>query len=286
MPDIIKIDRVCTMGLSKVLKEGEYILQIIAEVGIPPIVITNKKIYKTLFGSGVNIKNGERYDIENQVVEVFNFSVDNPIFQNTYKIVQNSDKTELKMLTYAIMTKLYSLWNIYNYLQNNWNVIYKTFNKNREEYSNLSETLPQIPFLKELFDAFCMETKDTISYFLTLFKVYYMKRDMMTPAVPMNACMSFIKSNNLLNIKEPFGELNAINEQFGQMRNAIVHIEDYETNSFLLYDVHLEKGNVLAPPMFEYKTKKMSGCHDVLEYVAFVYKSLLDISKQFLTTLV
>ena len=286
MPDVIVTDRVCTMELSKVFSEGEYIVQTIAEVGIPPVIITNKKIYKTLFGSGINIKTGKRYDIPTQVVEVLNFSIDNSIFQNTYKIVQNSDKTELKMLTYAIMTKLYSLWNIYNFLQDNWNKAYETFINNREEYENLSRTLPQIPFLKELFDAFCMEAKDMISYFLTLFKVYYMKQDIIAPAVGFKKCREYIKSSNFSEIKDIFDVLYLIDEKFTHIRNAIVHIEDYKQNSFVLYNVHLESRNILMPPFFEYKNNEHAGNSYVLEYMKFVYSNLLNISKQFLSTLV
>ena len=159
MPDVIVTDRVCTMELSKVFSEGEYIVQTIAEVGIPPVIITNKKIYKTLFGSGINIKTGKRYDIPTQVVEVFNFSVDHPIFQSTYKVVQHNNKQELKILSYAIMEEFNSILNIYNYLYDNWEKINISFSTNRSEYESLSKTLPQIPFLKEYFDAFLLKQR-------------------------------------------------------------------------------------------------------------------------------
>lgn len=80
--------------------------------------------------------------------------------------------------------------------------------------------------------------------------------------------------------------MNTINEQFSQIRNAIVHIEDYKTNSFMLYNVHIETGNVLMPPFFEYKNNNNVGNGYVLEYMQVVYNNLLNISKQFLSTLV
>lgn len=286
MPDVIVTDRVCTMELSKILGEGENIIDIIAEEGLPAVFITNKKMYKILLGQGINQKTGKKHNATNQVVGVFDFSKDHPIFQNTYNIVRYTDKKELKILTYSIMDKLYSILNIYNYLQNNWNNAQTNFLQNRNDYDNLCKALPQIPMLKEYFDAFCVETKDAISYILTLFKVYCKHQNILDKAINATECIDFIKEHNLTSLENIFNPLQKIDEQFRDIRNAVVHPENYKDNSFLLYNIYLSSDNVLMSPFFEYRNKEISGSNSVLEYVAFIYNSLLDLSKQFLSTLV
>ena len=243
-------------------------------------------MYKLLLGQGINLKTGARHNSANQVVELFNFSTDHPIFQSTYEIIQHTNKRELKILTYSIMEKLYSILTISDYLQNNWNEVYSMFSQNRQEYDNLCKTLPQIPLLKEYFDAFCTETKDAISYMLTLFKVYCMHKNILDKAVTVKQCLDFINKHNLANLKNIFEQIQKIDEQFRQIRNAMVHPENYNENMFLLSNIYLNADNMLMPPMFEYKTNKDCAAHDVLKYMYFMYNSLLSLSKQFLTILV
>ena len=279
-------DKVSVMNLSQIFSKEEHIIGMITEEGLPPIIITNKKMYKMVLGNGIIVETGERGVASNQVVEVFNFSVDHPIFQSTYKVVQHNNKQELKILSYAIMEEFNSILNIYNYLYDNWEKINISFSTNRSEYESLSKTLPQIPFLKEYFDAFFTETKDIISYLLTLFKIYYTHNNTKYKKSGVKDCIDFIKDNDLTNLKDIFEKLRDVSTLVLGARNAIVHPENHKENKFLLYNVYLNSDNVLMPPCFEYKSKDGSGEYDVLEYIDFVYKSLLDISKQFLTTLV
>ena len=279
-------DKVSVMNLSQIFSKEEHIIGMITEEGLPPIIITNKKMYKMVLGNGIIVETGERGVASNQVVEVFNFSVDHPIFQSTYKVVQHNNKQELKILSYAIMEEFNSILNIYNYLYDNWEKINISFSTNRSEYESLSKTLPQIPFLKEYFDAFFTETKDIISYLLTLFKIYYTHNNTKYKKSGVKDCIDFIKDTDLTHLKDIFEKLRDVSTLVLGARNAIVHPENHKENKFLLYNVYLNSDNVLMPPCFEYKSKDGSGEYDVLEYIDFVYKSLLDISKQFLTTLV
>ena len=279
-------DKVSMMDLSNILEEGECIIDIIKGENFPRIIITNKKMYKMVLGNGIIVETGERSVASNQVVEVFNFSVDHPIFQSTYKVVQHNNKQELKILSYAIMEEFNSILNIYNYLYDNWEKINISFSTNRSEYESLSKMLPQVPFLKEYFDAFFTETKDIISYLLTLFKIYYTHNNKKYEKSGVKDCIDFIKDNDLTNLKDIFEKLRDVSTLVLGARNAIVHPENHKKNKFLLYNVYLNSDNVLMPPCFEYKSKYGSGEYNVLEYIDFVYKSLLDISKQFLITLV
>lgn len=113
-------------------------------MGLPPIVVTNKKMYKMLLGQGIVVETGEPYNAHNQVVEVFDFSVEHPIFKSTYRIVKQSEKTELKILTYSIMEKLYSILKIRNYLRENWDEMHQAFLANRKDYDELWEYLKSV----------------------------------------------------------------------------------------------------------------------------------------------
>lgn len=69
-------NQVNVMDLSRIIDKEEYIVDLIAEVGLPPIVVTNKKMYKMLLGQGIVVETGEPYNAHNQLVEAFDFSVD------------------------------------------------------------------------------------------------------------------------------------------------------------------------------------------------------------------
>lgn len=279
-------NQVNVMDLSRIIDKKEYIVDLIAEVGLPLIVVTNKKMYKMLLGQGIVVETGEPHNAHNQVVEAFDFSVDHPIFKSTYQIVKQSEKAELKILTYSIMEKLYSILKIRNYLQENWDEMHQAFLANRKDYDELRKILPQIPLLKEYFDAFCAETKDAISFILTLFKIYCMHCDILDDAVNVDKCIKFIEEHSLSNQRDVFYSLQQINIQFRALRNAMTHPENYKVNMFRIWNVFLNADDQLSPPLCEYKSKDGEGTIYVLEYIHHIYESLLSISNEFLNTLV
>lgn len=279
-------NQVNVMDLSRIIDKEEYIVDLIAEVGLPPIVVTNKKMYKMLLGQGIVVETGKPYNAHNQVVEAFDFSVDHPIFKSTYQIVKQSEKAELKILTYSIMEKLYSILKIRNYLRENWDEMHQAFLANRKDYDELRKTLPQIPLLKEYFDAFCAETKEVISFVLTLFKIYCMHHDITHSSVRVQDCIKFIEEHNLTHQKTIFNVLQQIDMLFRALRNAMTHPENYKDNLFVMWNIFLNADDQLSPPLCEYKSKDGEGTIYVLEYIHHIYKSLLSISNEFLNTLV
>lgn len=291
MSKVYKTTQLSIMDFSKIFTEGEYIKGTIFEIGLPPLIYTNKAIYKCMSGVG-NIENtGEKYDTYNQMTKEFDFSDEHPIFQNTWKIVAFQPKKELKILTYQMMVKLNSILYMKNYFFEHWITIRNQVNRNIKAYEYSSTLLPQIPMLKETLDGFFVEGKDLISYILTLFKLYYLNKDIKDTNPNESNCLEEIKKETFFSQNKKvliiiFQQLNEIALTLRTIRNAISHPENYKDNYFCLYNVHWENNKNLASPIIEYKAKYCQGQISVLEYVDTTYNSLLKICGSFLNILI
>lgn len=295
MSQNIRSTQVQIMDLGSVFSSDEYIIKIIGEVGLPPLTITNKAIYKILFGKGVVEETKEIYDTYNQVTKEFDFSIGNPIFDNTLGLVINRKEKELKILTYSIMHELSSISKISNYLNNQWQNICESVNQNIKEYEYNVRILPNIPFLKESVDGFFVEYKNIVSYILTIFKIYYQHKTIEADNPYCSECLKEIKNKTFFSVNKDllyniFQKLDSHCAKMRAMRNALNHPENYKENLFLLYDIHWGNNKILCPPIMEYTSKlgnnTFQGQENVLEYFNSEYSFLLEIFGKFINTLV
>lgn len=279
------------LDFSKIFTEGETFDGFLMEEGLPPLIFSNKAVYKHVAGKGIMKNTGEKYDTYNQITKEFDFSGGHPIWQNTYRIIGSRPEKELKILTYHIISEFSSIFHINNYLLAQWDAITKQVTENIQSYENSSALLPQIPLLKETIDGFFAECKNLISHMLTLFKLYYLKEAITTDNLSESDCLLKIKNDTLISkdkikLTNIFEELKKLCETLRAIRNAISHPENYKDNYFLLYNVHWENNKTLCPPVIEYRAKKMAGQISVLDYTNATYYSLLKICGSFLSVLV
>lgn len=296
MSQNVKSTQVQIMNLANIFSDGERIVNMVGEEGLPPLTITNKAIYKNLFGKGVIEETKENYDTYNHVTKEFDFSIGNPIFDNTFGLVINRKEEELKILTYSIMHELASISKINNYLNNQWQNICESVNQNIKGYEYNVRILPNIPFLKENVDGFFVEYKNMVTYILTIFKIYYQHKTIIARNPYCKDCLKEIKNKNFFSINKDllhniFQELDAHCTKMRAMRNALNHPENYKDNLFLLYDVHWGNNKVLCQPIIEYKSKldngnTFQGHENVLEYFNSEYSFLLEIVGKFINTLI
>lgn len=295
MSQIIKYTQVQTIDFSKIMEIGENLIGIIAVEELPSLVITDKFIYKILFGKGTIMQTGENYNTYQQITKEFDFSVNHPIFKNSLGIVQKREEKELKILAYAIMEELSSILKVKNYVGEQWKQIYRDVFLNIEKYETTSQLLPQIPFLKESVDGFFVECKNIVSYILTLFKIYYEGKTIIAKSSSCEDCLKYINTSefnsiNKQEIRKLFKDLKCLSDTLRAIRNAINHPENFRENKFLLYNVHWGNNKKLCPPFFEYQSiidkKPKKGPEDVIVYFNNTYTSLLEIVGNFLNILI
>lgn len=295
MPQSVKSTQVQIMDLGRIFSSDEYIVSIIGEVGLPQLTITNKAIYKNLFGKGIIEETMEIYDTYNQVTKEFDFSIGSPIFDNTLGLVRNRNEKELKILSYNIMHELASVSKINNYLNMQWQNICENVNQNIKDYEDGVRILPSIPFLKESVDGFFVEYKNMVSYILTIFKIYYQHKTIIADNPSCYKCLQNIRNKMFISankdiLSDIFQKLNKHFSRMRAMRNALNHPENYKENLFLLYDIHWGNNKILCSPIIEYKSKvdnnMLQGQENILEYFNNEYYFLLDIVGKFINTLV
>lgn len=59
MPQTIKSESVQLIDMSKIFSSEEIIVGMISEVGLPILILTNKAIYRWMFGKGIVVETGE-----------------------------------------------------------------------------------------------------------------------------------------------------------------------------------------------------------------------------------
>lgn len=291
MSQVFKTTEVAVMDFSKIFTEGEYFTGILQEVGLPQLFFTNKAIYKCVPGKGVIIDTGMKYNTYDQITKEFDFSYEHPIWQNTYRVIGARSEKELKILTYHIVCEFSSILHIGNYFFNQWENIIHLVNQNIKDYESSSAILPEIPMLKENLDGFFVECKNLVSHMLTIFKLYYLKKNILDKNPSETMCLTLIKestfkSKNKDSLNNIFEKLEQVAKIMRAIRNSISHPENYKENLFLLYNVHWENNNVLCPPVIEYKTRNEAGQISVLDYVSKTYETLLEVCGSFLGILV
>lgn len=287
MPQTIKSESVQLIDMSKIFSSEEIIVGMISEVGLPILILTNKAIYRWMFGKGIVVETGEKYNTYQQITKEFDFSPDHPLFQNTYGIAQKTNNTLLKIFAYDIMSKLSSLLKITEFLFFQWNIIENEVNKDIKNYETTPKTLPLIPLLKENVDAYFVECKNIISDILTMFKIYFQRKTINSRNIGTLKCLNIIKKeNNPPETIKLFQTLNEIDTKVRAIRNAISHPENYKENIFFLYNVYWGNHNVLSQPFFEYQStiekKLQRGQEELIPYFKKTYESLLDISGSFM----
>ena len=295
MPQNVNSTQVQIMDLSPIMEAEERIIGIIGEEGLPPLVITNKFIYKILFGKGIIMETGEVYETYNQTTKEFDFSINHPIFKNSFGIVQCRAEKELKILTYSIMEELASILKIKNYIEEQWEKISSDVFHNIEKFEVSSQCLPLIPFLKESVDGFFVECKNILSYILTLFKIYYQKKTIIARNPYCNDCLKDINKPKFHSIdknglQKVFNNLQSFSDEMRAIRNAINHPENFKENKFLLYNVYWGNHKKLCPPLFEYQSmidkNIKKGEKDVIVYFDNAYVMFLNIVGNFLKILI
>lgn len=295
MSQIFKTIQAQIIDFSQITNNEEKIIDMITEKGIPALCITNKSIYKISLGQGIIEGTNEIYDTYNQITKEFDFSITHPIFKNSYGIVNKRSEQELKILVYNIMLELTSMSKINVYIEDQWSKIYKDVYQNIGQYKTSSTILPSLPFLKENVDGFFVECKNTVSYLLTIFKIYYQKTSLIAKNPTCIKCIKDISNKNFNSTNKDeliriFQDLDKLCSKMRAIRNAINHPENYAENIFLLYDVHWENNKTLCPPLLEYKSKIekvfYQGQEDIIKYFKHTYSNLLNITGNFLNILI